>query len=50
MGIICAFCELPIGDDEATYTDDEGHVLHLTCAEVEAEESEEYLERDSDND
>ena len=35
---ICAFCKMPIGDDEATFEDDQGNILHLTCAEVEAEE------------
>lgn len=50
MTDICAFCQLPISDDELTFVDDEGHILHSTCAEVEAEESEQYLEADSDSD
>lgn len=50
MSDICAFCKLPIAEDEVTFTDDEGQIMHLDCSESKKDESEDYLEADSDSD
>lgn len=44
---MCVFCNQSIGNDEATYTNDQGQMLHLTCHEIQVEENADYLEADS---